>query len=124
MDAGELQKFIYERVVKNPKFRAVIYVSVDRYPGESFATIWVGQEPDAEMRQYTSQLEEDLASLGAPCTVLVKSEKELLSGNTYKLRTSKGEFSYRSCRIDAATPERFGETYRGACGPAPQVHGR
>lgn len=121
MDAGDVQKFIYERVSSHPSFRAVIAVSVRKYPSEFSATVWVGQEPDPEMRQYAYALERELENLGVPCSIIVKTDRELPFGGTYRLRTKKGEFSYRLYRIDAIKDEdvvyifslyRGEETYR------------
>lgn len=107
MAADELKRFIHERVSGHPRFRSVIAVSVAKYPTEFFATVWVAQEPDLEMRQYAYELEAELANLGVPCSLLVKTDRELPFGGTYRLRTSKGEFSFRYSRIDAVRDEDF-----------------
>lgn len=100
VNVGEVQRFIHERLSRSPNFRAVISVAVDKYPDGLFATVWVGQEPDEEMRQYAAQLEAELAELGTPCTILLKSEKHLVHGGRYRLATSVGEFWYRNYRVD------------------------
>jgi hypothetical protein len=107
MDASEVQKFIYNRVSSHPTFRAVIAVSVDKYPGEFSATVWLGQEPDTEMRKYAYELEADLGNLGVPCSIVLKTDRELAFGGTYELRTKKGEFTYRHYRIDPVKDEDF-----------------
>jgi hypothetical protein len=105
MDAGAVQKFIYDRVLVHPSFRAVIAVSVDKYPDGFSAIVWVGQEPDSEMRQYAYDLEAELENLGISCSILVKTDRELSLGGTYRLRTKKGEFSYRFYKIDPIKDE-------------------
>jgi len=94
---------------------------VDKYPGGLFATVWVGQEPDEEMKQYSAQLETELAEHGTPCSILLKSEKGLVHGGRYRLATSVGEFWYRNYRVDPIGDEdwvfvfslyRGDETYR------------
>lgn len=107
MDASEVQSFIYKRVANHPKFRAVIAVSVDKYPSEFSATVWLGQEPDTEMRQYAYELEAELGNLGVPCSIILKTDRELAFGGTYALRTKKGEFTYRHYRIDPIKDEDF-----------------
>lgn len=105
MDAGEVKKFIYDRLSKHPKFRTVIAVSVEKYPSEFSATVWVAQEPDPQMRQYAYELEGELSNLGIPCSIIVKTDRELPFGGIYKLTTKKGEFSYRYFRIDPIKDE-------------------
>jgi hypothetical protein len=121
MDAGDVKKFIYDRVYNHPGFNAVIAVSVEKYPSEFSAVVWVGQEPEPAMRQYAYDLEEELKGLGVPCSIIIKTDKELPFGGTYKLRTKKGEFSYQYYRIDQIGDEdlvyvfslyRGKETYR------------
>lgn len=107
MDASEVQKFIYNRVLSRPKFIAVIAVSVEKYPEEFSATVWLGQEPDFEMRQYTYELEAELGNLGVPCNIILKTDRELAFGGTYQLRTNKGEFTYRRYGIDPIKDEDF-----------------
>jgi hypothetical protein len=94
---------------------------VDKYPDDLFATVWVGQEPDEEMRQYAAHLEAELAEHGTPCSILLKSEKELMHGGRYRLATGTGEFWYRNYRVDPIGDEdwvfvvslyRGDETYR------------
>jgi len=105
MDAGAVKKFIYDRVLVHPKFKAVIAVSVDKYPDGFSAIVWVGQEPDAKMRQYAYDLEAELENLGIPCSIIVKTDRELPIGGTYRLRTKKGDFSYRYYKIDPIKDE-------------------
>ncbi len=121
MDAGDVKKFIYDRVSTHPDFKAVIAVSVQAYPSEFSAVVWVGQEPDPGMRQYAYELESELENLGVPCSVIIKTDRELPLGGTYRLRTRKGDFSYRYYRLDAIKDEdlvylftlyRGKETYR------------
>jgi len=117
MDTGDVQKFIYDRVWRHPQFKAVIAVSVDKYPSEFSATVWLGQEPDTEMRQYAYELEAELKNLGVPCSIILKTDRELVFGGTYELRTQKGEFKYRHYRIDPIKDEDFVYVfalYRGA----------
>ena len=108
LDAQEIQKFIYERVSTSAKFHGVvIWVPVDRYPDGFVATVWVGHEPDHAMQKFASELETELATRGTPCTILVKSDKELPRGGTYKLLSKRGEFSYRNYRVDPIGDEEW-----------------
>lgn len=102
-DVEQVKNFIYQRV--QARFKAVIAVSVDRYPTELFATIWVGQEPDSEMREYAYALEAELRNLGVVCSIVVKTDRELSLGGTYTLRTRAGDFSYKFYRIDPVKDE-------------------
>ncbi|MGH7275748.1 MAG: hypothetical protein ACREIY_01825 [Candidatus Rokuibacteriota bacterium] len=117
MDAEQLKSFIYHRVFSHPKFKSVIAVSVDRYPSEFSATVWVGQEPDLEMRQYAYGLEEDLANLGVQCSIIIKTDRELPFGGTYMLQTHKGAFSYRYYRIDPVKDEDIVYAFAVYSGP-------
>lgn len=101
----EVKKFIYNRVFNHPKFKTVIAVSVEKYPSEFSATVWLGQEPDPEMRQYAYELEAELRSLGIACGIVVKTDRELPFGGRYGLRTKKGELSYRYYRLDPVKDE-------------------
>lgn len=103
-DPEQVKRFILQRV-QPPRFSAVIAVSVDRYPSELFATIWVGQEPDTEMRDYAHELEGELRNLGVICTIVVKTDRDLSLGGTYNLRTAAGDFTYKFYRIDAVKDE-------------------
>ena len=105
MDVAEVKRFIYERVLNHPRFKAVVAVSVEKYPAEFSAVVWVAQEPDVEMRQYLYDLEAELANLGVPCSILVKTDLELSVGGVHKLRTKKGDFSYRFLRLDPIKDE-------------------
>ena len=69
MDVGDVKRFIYERVLNHPRFKAVVAVSVEKYPAEFSAVVWVAQEPDAEMRQYLYDIEAELANLAIPCRI-------------------------------------------------------
>ena len=102
-DAEQVKNFIYQRV--HPRFKTVIAVSVDRYPAELFATVWMGQEPDTEMREYVHLLEAELRNLGVACSIVVKTDRELSLGGTYNLRTAAGDLSYRFYRIDPVKDE-------------------
>ena len=121
MDATDIKKFIYGRVSSHPQFTTVIAVSVEKYPSEFSATIWVGQEPNPEMRQAAYDLEAELENLGVPCSIIVKTDRELPFGGTYKLGTKKGDVSYRYYKVDPIKDEdvvyvfsvyRGAETYR------------
>jgi hypothetical protein len=121
VNTNEVTKFIWDRLAKNRKFRAVIHVSVDKYPDGLIAIVWVGQEPDEEMQEYAAELERELGGLDTPCSILLKSERELPHGGVYKLSTKNGEFSYRNFRVDPIGDEdwvfvvslyRGPETYR------------
>ena len=103
-DPEQVKRFIFQRV-QPPRFSAVIAVSVDRYPSEFFVTIWVGQEPDEAMREYTHEIEAELRNLGVICSIVVKTDRDLSLGGTYNLRTNAGEFSYKFYRIDPAKDE-------------------
>ncbi len=105
MGAEEIKRFIHNRVSSRPSFKVVIAVSVEKYPSEYSATIWVGQEPSPEMRRYAYELEAELANLGVACSILVKSDKELSVGGVYTLQTAKGPVSYRYYRLDSAGDE-------------------
>jgi hypothetical protein len=104
-DTAQVKHFIYERVRGHPRFKAVIAVSADRYPTELFATIWISQEPDTEMREYAYSLESELRNLGVACSIVVKTDRELSLGGTYNLRTTAGDFSYKFYRIDPVKDE-------------------
>jgi hypothetical protein len=121
VNVGEVQRLIHDRLSRNANFRAVLSVAVDKYPDGLFATVWVGQEPDEDMRQYAAQLETELAEHGTPCSILLKSEKGLAHGGRYRLATRVGEFWYRNYRVDPIGDEdwvfvvslyRGDETYR------------
>lgn len=103
MDAEDVKQFIHDRLSAHSKFRTVVAVSVQKYPEELFAKVWVGEEPSAEMRQYGYELESELANLGIPCSIIIKSDRELPFGGTYSVPAKSGGFSYRYYRID---PER------------------
>jgi hypothetical protein len=103
MDAEDVKRFIHSRLANNPKFRTVIAISVDSYPQEFFVKVWVGEEPTTEMRQVGYELESELANLGVPCSIIIKTDRELPFGGAYALQTMLGELSYRYHRID---PER------------------
>jgi len=105
IDANEVERFIRERVSSHPKFKTVIKVSVEKYPAEFSATVWVPQEPDPEMRQYAYELEAELGNLGIPCSIIVKTDRELPFKGKYALRTSQGEFSFRYDRLDPIKDE-------------------
>lgn len=103
-DTEEVKRFIHQRTLGQPRFKTVIAISVDKYPDELFATIWLGQEPDAEMREYAHHLEAELRNLGVACSIVVKTDRELSLGGTSNL-TPQGEFSYKFYRIDPVKDE-------------------
>jgi hypothetical protein len=105
IDAEEIRRFIYERVVNRPEFRVVIMVSIERYPSEYSAIIWVGQEPTHEMHQYSYELERELEGLGVSCSILIKHDSELAQGGLYTLDVNGREYSYRTYRIDPSGDE-------------------
>lgn len=105
MDESQIKSFIYSRVVTHSEFKAVIAVSVQRHASEFAATIWVGQEPTREMRQFAYELETELANLGISCTIIVKTDRQLPFGGTYELVTAKGRFSYRYFKLDPVKDE-------------------
>ena len=104
-DTGEVKNFIDHRIRSHPKFGDVVAVSVDKYPSEFFATIWVGREPDPEMRQYANELEVELGNLGVSCGIIVKTDRELFPKETRGLRTEKGDFSFHYYQIDPVRDE-------------------
>ena len=105
-DASEVKDFILERVREHPGFKSgLLDVSVDRYPAEFFATIWMRHEPDVELREYAYSLEAELRNLGVTCSVVVKTDRELSIGGMHNLRTRTGDFSFRFYRIDPVRDE-------------------
>jgi len=104
MSDADVREFISTRLGARPELR-VISVSVMSYPGEYAATVWLGQDPSPDMRQYAYELEAELANLGVTGSVLVKSDRERSFGDTYTLHTKKGPFSYRYLRADPAGDE-------------------
>lgn len=105
MDEGQVKQFIYNRAHASSHFRTVVAVAVQRYPSEFSVTIWVGDEPTPEMRQFALDLEAELANLGVPCSILIKSDRALPFGGTYELRTPKGIYSYRYFKLDPVKDE-------------------
>ena len=115
-DPEQVKRFILQHA-RPPQFTAVIAVSVDRYPSELFATIWVGQEPDAEMRAAAHDMEVQLRNQGVVCTIVVKTDRDLSLGGTHDLSTSEGHFKYKFYRIDSELDEDLVYVYalyRGA----------
>ena len=104
-DADQVKDFIFERVREIPGFMGLLDVSVDRYPAEFFATIWMRQEPDTEMREYAHSLEAELHNLGVACSIVVKTDRELSLGGIRNLHTPTGDFSFRFYRIDRMKDE-------------------
>lgn len=105
-DATQIKDFIYERVTGYPGFKdRLLDVSIDRYPTEFFATIWVRYEPDTTLREYAHSLEAELRNLGVTCSIVVKTDRELSLGGIHQLHTGKGEFSFRFYRIDPVKDE-------------------
>src|SRR5712691_12185157 len=100
MDREGIKRFIYHRVLNHPGFRSVIAVSVEKYAGDYSAVVWIGQEPDREMRQFAYELEAELANLGVRCSIIVKSDRELSLGGIHTLTTALGDFSYRYYKLD------------------------
>lgn len=105
MDREEIKRFIYDRVIKHPAFRAVIAVSVEKYSAEYSAVVWIGQEPDSAMRHFAYDLEAELENLGVHCSILVKSDRELSLGGVHTLTTARGDFSYRYYKLDPVRDE-------------------
>lgn len=99
MNEEEVKAFIHGRMSADPSLK-VIAVSVSRYPGEFSATVWLGQTPTPDMRQYAYEVEAELANLGVTCSIIVKSDQERPFGGIDTLRTSKGPFSYRYLKAD------------------------
>ena len=105
-DASQVKDFIYERVHEHPGFKGgLLDVSVDRYPAEFFATIWMRHEPDTELREHAHSLEAELRNLGVTCSIVVKTDRELSIGGIHNLRTRTGDFSFRFYRIDRVKDE-------------------
>jgi hypothetical protein len=105
-DASELKTFIVERVSDHPGFKSgLLDVSVDRYPDEFFATIWLRHEPGADLRDYAYSLENELRNLGVACSITVKTDRELSLGGVRNLRTNVGSFSFRFYRVDRVKDE-------------------
>lgn len=100
INLGEVQRLIYDRLSRAPEFRALIAVSIEKYPEELFATAWVGGEPTDEMRRLARDVEADLVVRGTACTILLKSERSLPHGGRYRLKTIAGDVEYRTYRID------------------------
>jgi hypothetical protein len=116
MDSEDIKKLIYDRVHSHSEFKTVIAVSVDRYASEYSAIVWVGQEPNSDMRKYAYSVEAELARHGVACSILVKSDKELAVGGVYQLQTRSGQLSYRYYKLDTLKDEDavFGfAVYRG-----------
>lgn len=105
MDVDDIRQLIHDRLAKHTAFKAVIWVTVDQYPEGFSATVWLGQDPDREMWQYVFQIEEELRGLGVSCNIVLKSDRDLPHGGTYRLSTSRGEFTYRHYRVDPVRDE-------------------
>lgn len=115
-DPEQVKRFILQHA-RPPRFSAVIAVSVDHYPSELFATIWVAQEPDAEMRAAAQDMEIQLRDQGVVCTIVVKTDRDLSLGGTRDLVTAAGHFTYKFYRIDPEHDEDLVYVYalyRGA----------
>ena len=105
-DTTQVKDFIYERVHEHPGFKGgFLDVSVDRYPTEFFATIWMRHEPDAELRECAHSLEAELRNLGVTCSIVVKTDRELSLGGIQTLHTRAGDFPFRFYRIDRIKDE-------------------
>jgi hypothetical protein len=104
MSEEDVREFISARLAARPDLR-VIRVSVTSYPGESAATVWLGQDPPPEMRRYAYELEDELANLGVSCNILVRGDREGRFGGVDTLHTKKGSFPYRYLRADPAGDE-------------------
>lgn len=102
MSDEDLKKFIFERLSTHV---SVISVSVQKYPSEYSAIVWVGQPPTPEVRQYAYDLEAELENLGVPCSIIVKSDREKPIGPINTLHTSKGSFSYQYLKADPVRDE-------------------
>lgn len=115
MSVEDVRGFIYAKTAARPELR-VIAVSVTSYPGEYAATIWLGQDPTPDMRQYAYELEAELPQLGVSCNILVRGDREGRFGGVDTLNTKKGSFSYRYLRADPAGDEDvvyFFSLYKG-----------
>jgi hypothetical protein len=117
MDEGQVKRFIYSRAHASSHLRAVIAVAVQRYPSEFSVTIWVGDEPTPEMRQFALNLEAELANLGVPCSILIKSDRTLPFGGTHELRTPQGVYSYRYFKLDPVKDEDVVYVFSAYKGP-------
>ena len=104
MSEEDVREFISARMASRPELK-VISVSVQSYPGEYAATVWLGQDPMPDMRQYEYELEAELANLGVSCSILVKSDRDRPFGGIDTLHTKKGPFSYRYLRADPTGDE-------------------
>lgn len=104
MHEEDVKAFLHGRMSSHADLK-VLSVSVQRYPAEYSATIWLGQAPTPEIRQYAYELEAELANLGVPCSIIVKSDQERPSDGIHTLQTSKGPFSYRYLKGDPIRDE-------------------
>jgi hypothetical protein len=104
MAEEEVKAFIHGRMSAHSDMK-VLSVSVQKYPSEYSATVWVGQIPSPGIRQYAYELEAELANLGAVCSIIVKSDQEKIFGGVDTLQTSKGPFSYRYLKADPIRDE-------------------
>jgi hypothetical protein len=107
MDDESIKRFIHARLLSHPRFRTVIAISLDHYPTELSATVWVADEPDAEMRQFAYELEAELRLRGIDCAIILKSDRELPFGRNLRLETSRGQYVCRYYRIDPVKDEDF-----------------
>ena len=115
MREEDVREFISTRMAARPGL-SVISVSIQSYPGEYSATVWLGQTPTPDVRQYAYELEAELANLGVTCSILVKSDQERPFGGVDTLQTKKGSFSYRYLKGDPVGDEDvvyFFSLYRG-----------
>jgi len=115
MSDEDVRQFIREKMAVRPDLR-VVAVSVTSYPGEYAATIWLGQDVTAEVRQYAYELEAELGRLGVSCNILVRGDREGRFGGRETLRTDRGSFPYRYLRADPAGDEDaayFFSLYKG-----------
>jgi hypothetical protein len=104
MSEEDVKEFIYGRMAAHADLK-VLSVSVQRYPAEYSATVWLGQTPTPGIRQYAYELEADLANFGVTCIILVKSDQEKPLGDIHTLQTRKGPFSYRLLKVDPVKDE-------------------
>lgn len=103
VDSEAVKAFIRARLAEHRT--EITAVSVDKYPSEFSATVWMAGEPGEEIRRLAYELEAELSNLGISCSIIVKTDRELPFEGRYKLGTRKGEFVFRYYRGDATKDE-------------------
>jgi len=107
-----IQRYIYNRLQATPQFRTLIAVSVERYASEFAATVWVTRTPDKNMRVEVNKLGDEVRLMfSVPCSIVIKTDRDLPFGGRQPLRTQKGDFIYRYYKIDPAKDEDFVVVY-------------